>query len=58
MAHNPGFLKLVNDAKSRVKEIDIDGVSKDARRRARRTFWSTRAKTTNGPPATSPARST
>jgi rhodanese-related sulfurtransferase len=23
MAHNPGFLKLVNDAKSRVKEIDI-----------------------------------
>ena len=25
MAHNPGFLKLVNDAKSRVKEIDIEG---------------------------------
>ena len=25
MAHNPGFLKLVNEAKSRVKEIDIDG---------------------------------
>ena len=23
-AHNPGFLKLVNDAKSRVKQIDID----------------------------------
>jgi rhodanese-related sulfurtransferase len=23
-SHNPGFLKLVNDAKSRVKEIDID----------------------------------
>jgi rhodanese-related sulfurtransferase len=23
-AHNPGFLKLVNDAKSRVKEINID----------------------------------
>lgn len=23
MPHNPGFLKLVNDAKSRVKEIDI-----------------------------------
>jgi rhodanese-related sulfurtransferase len=25
MKHNPGFLNLVNDAKSRVKEIDIDG---------------------------------
>ena len=24
MAHNPGFLKLVNEAKSRVPEIDID----------------------------------
>jgi rhodanese-related sulfurtransferase len=24
MAHNPGFLSLVNDAKSRVKEIDIE----------------------------------
>ena len=23
MAHNPGFLKLVDDAKSRVKQIDI-----------------------------------
>jgi rhodanese-related sulfurtransferase len=23
MAHNPGFLNLVNDAKSRVKEIDL-----------------------------------
>jgi len=23
-AHNPGFLSLVNDAKSRVREIDID----------------------------------
>ena len=23
MAHNPGFLKLVNEAKSRVKEMDI-----------------------------------
>ena len=28
MAHNPGFLKLVNDAKSRVKEIDIEGYKK------------------------------
>ncbi len=28
MAHNPGFLKLVNDAKSRVREIDIAGYQK------------------------------
>ena len=28
MPHNPGFLKLVNDAKSRVKEIDIEGYQK------------------------------
>ena len=27
-AHNPGFLALVNDAKSRVKEIDIEGYKK------------------------------
>jgi rhodanese-related sulfurtransferase len=25
MAHNPGFLKIVNDAKSRVKQTDIEG---------------------------------
>lgn len=25
MAHNPGFLRLVNDAKARVQEVDIDG---------------------------------
>ena len=25
MAHNEGFLKLVNDAKTRVSEIDIEG---------------------------------
>src|SRR5215472_2463692 len=25
MAHNPGFLKLVNGAKARVKEIDLAG---------------------------------
>ncbi|MGD1071242.1 MAG: rhodanese-like domain-containing protein [Bryobacteraceae bacterium] len=25
MAHNPGFLTLVNDAKTRIKETDIDG---------------------------------
>jgi rhodanese-related sulfurtransferase len=25
MQHNPGFLNLVNDAKSRVQEIDIEG---------------------------------
>jgi rhodanese-related sulfurtransferase len=28
MQHNPGFLNLVNDAKSRVKEIDIDAYKK------------------------------
>ena len=28
MAHNPGFLKLVNEAKSRVKKTDIDGYKK------------------------------
>jgi len=28
MAHNPEFLKLVNDAKSRIKETDIDGYKK------------------------------
>ncbi|HEY1338633.1 MAG TPA: rhodanese-like domain-containing protein [Bryobacteraceae bacterium] len=28
MAHNPGFLNLVNDAKSRVKEIDLEGYQK------------------------------
>jgi rhodanese-related sulfurtransferase len=27
-AHNPAFLSLVNDAKSRVREIDIDGYKK------------------------------
>jgi rhodanese-related sulfurtransferase len=28
MQHNPGFLKLVEDAKSRVQQIDIDGYKK------------------------------
>ena len=28
MAHNPGFLNLVNDAKSRAPEMDIDGYKK------------------------------
>ncbi len=28
MAHNPGFLKLVNEAKARVQEIDIEGYKK------------------------------
>jgi rhodanese-related sulfurtransferase len=28
MAHNPGFLKLVNEAKGRVKETDIGGYKK------------------------------
>jgi len=30
-SHNPGFLALVNDAKSRVKQIDIDQYKKMAR---------------------------
>ena len=25
MAHNPGFLKLVNEAKARIKQTDIEG---------------------------------
>ena len=25
MVHNPGFLKLVNEAKARIQEIDIEG---------------------------------
>src|SRR5437879_183008 len=28
MMHNPGFLKLVNDAKARVQEIDLAGYRK------------------------------
>ena len=28
MKHNEGFLKLVNDAKSRVKQVDIEGYKK------------------------------
>ena len=28
MAHNPGFMKLVNEAKSRIKETDINGYKK------------------------------
>ena len=28
MAHNPGFLKLVNDAKARVRQTDIEGYKK------------------------------
>jgi rhodanese-related sulfurtransferase len=28
MAHNPEFLKLVNDAKSRVRQVDIEGYKK------------------------------
>jgi rhodanese-related sulfurtransferase len=28
MQHNPGFLKLVDDAKARVQQIDIDGYKK------------------------------
>src|SRR5437899_1700171 len=28
VAHNPGFLKLVDDAKSRIQQIDIDAYKK------------------------------
>jgi rhodanese-related sulfurtransferase len=28
MKHNPGFLKLVDDAKSRIRQIDIEGYKK------------------------------
>ncbi len=28
MAHNPGFLKIVNDAKARVKQTDMSGYRK------------------------------
>src|SRR5262249_8392662 len=28
MAHNPGFLKLVDDAKARVQQIDLEGYKK------------------------------
>ena len=30
MKHNPGFLKMVDDAKARVKQIDIEGYKKMA----------------------------
>ncbi|PWU06857.1 MAG: sulfurtransferase [Terriglobia bacterium] len=28
MPHNPGFLNLVNDAKSRIQQVDIEGYKK------------------------------
>ena len=28
VAHNPGFLKLVDDAKSRIQQVDIEGYKK------------------------------
>ena len=34
MKHNPGFLALVNDAKSRMEQIDIDEYQMRASRRA------------------------
>jgi rhodanese-related sulfurtransferase len=42
MPHNPGFLKLVNDAKSRVKEIDIEGYKKMVASREAHTLVDTR----------------
>jgi rhodanese-related sulfurtransferase len=40
--HSPEFLKLVNDAKSRVKEIDIDGYKKMVAEGASHTLVDTR----------------
>ena len=42
MQHSPGFLKLVNDAKSRVNEIDIEGYKKMVAERDPHTLVDTR----------------
>ena len=42
MAHNPGFLAIVNDAKSRVREIDINGYRKMAADREKHLLIDTR----------------
>ena len=46
-SHNQGFLKLVNDAKSRVKQIDVDQYKKMPKEGHVLTMD---VKTTNGPP--------
>ena len=40
--HNPGFLKLVDDAKTRVKQIDIEGYKKMLAARAPHVLVDTR----------------
>jgi rhodanese-related sulfurtransferase len=40
--HNPGFLKLVDDAKSRVSQIDIEGYKKMVAARERHVLVDTR----------------
>jgi rhodanese-related sulfurtransferase len=42
VAHNPGFLKLVDDAKSRIKEIDIDAYKKMVAAKERHVLVDTR----------------
>jgi rhodanese-related sulfurtransferase len=42
MKHSPEFLKLVNEAKSRVKQIDIEGYKKMAAAREPHTLVDTR----------------
>jgi rhodanese-related sulfurtransferase len=42
MAHNPGFLAIVNDAKSRVREIDINGYRNMAADREKHLLIDTR----------------
>lgn len=42
VAHNPGFLKLVDDAKSRIKEIDVDAYKKMVAAKERHVLVDTR----------------
>ena len=42
VAHNPGFQKLVDDAKSRIKEIDIDAYKKIVAAKERHVLVDTR----------------
>jgi rhodanese-related sulfurtransferase len=42
VAHNPGFQKLVDDAKSRIKEIDVDAYKKMVAARERHVLVDTR----------------
>ena len=57
MMHNPGFLKLVNDAKSRVQEIDLAGYRKMRDAGETHVLVDT-ARIANGPTATSQGQCT